>query len=472
MDSKLFEEIDRIYHPRAVAAIGVSDRMESQGKSFLLGHQQLGFKGPLYGIHPTKKLARFETYPALTAVPGPVDYVKICVPAERVPGVMKDCAAKGVRCATIFSSGFRESGTARGLELEQEMIRIARQGGVRVIGPNCMGLYCPETGLSIRSDMPDLPDGRISLVSQSGGVTISLAYMAAEKGIGFSKAVSYGNESDLGPPEFLPYLARDPQTSVICLYIEGTRRPEQLRAALADAAAKKPLIILKGGMTEVGERAVASHTGALTGAAQVWRALARQTGAIMADDLDDLVDLAMLYTLSRPPAGRRIGILTISGGFGVFATDQVINAGFEMPELSAEGRAALLKFVDAPGTSVKNPVDMAAKFFQPQNYERIFSGLNQEPAVDSYIVILAMEYLTYINEKAPEWSGFLTKALINALNRITDKPVYVVFFHTILDKLRQDLELEFIRAGYPVYPDMERCLTALARAADRDGRQS
>lgn len=470
MSGSLYEEMDAIFHPGSMAAVGVTERMENQGMSFLIGYRKMGFKGPLYAINPKKKFTRFETYPTLLDVPGPVDYVKISVPAAAVPAVMEDCVKKGVRCVTVFSSGFRESGTEEGAALEGEVLRIARKGGIRLIGPNCMGLYCPESGLSIRVDMPAVENGRLALISQSGGISISAVMAAAEKGMGFSKAISYGNESDLGPPEFLHYLARDPKTSVICLYIEGTRRPADLKAALIDAASKKPLIMLKGGSTSVGHRAVASHTGALAGSSKVWEALARQSGAMTADDIDGMLDLAMLHSLGQPPPGRRIGLLTISGGFGVFATDQVVRAGFEMPELTPETREALRENFDAPGTSTRNPVDLAAKFFQPQHFQKLFGALDSDSGIDAYITVIAMEYLTYLGSKADQWAGFMVKAIQGGL-KLIKKPVYVVFFHTAFDELRLKFEKSFIEEGFPVFPDMPSCLDALSRSMKSKARK-
>lgn len=462
MSGGLYEEIDLIFHPRSMAAVGVSEHASNMGLSFLIGYQKFGFKGQLYAIHPTKEISRFPTYRSLQEVPGPVDHVKVAVPARAVPDVIRDCAAKGVRCATVFSSGFRESGTAFGEQLEEEVVAIAREGGVRIIGPNCMGLYCPETGLSIRGDMPPGPDGKISLIAQSGGMSISTVLIAEEKGIGLARAVSYGNESDLGPPEFLHYYTRDPKTEVICLYIEGTRRPFQLREALADAASKKPVIVLKGGSTEVGNRAVASHTGAMTGSSEVWRAVVSQSGAVMVEDIESLIDTALLYSLSRPPAGHRIGLLTVSGGFGVFATDQVARAGFEMPGFSEPVKKALLEFIDSPGTSVGNPVDMAARFFQPENFPRIFKILDREENFDAYILICAIEYLSFIGRNMNKWSEFMTKALVEGMKELK-KPIYVVFHHTFAEQLRLDLERQILAAGFPVFPTMPRCLSALSR---------
>jgi len=462
---RLYEEIDLLFHPRSMAAVGASDNPGNQGKGFLIGYRKMGFAGKLYAIHPKKTIKGFETYRKVTDVPGPVDHVKIVVPARAVPEVVADCAQKGVRCVTIFSSGFRESGTAEGAALEEEVVSIASKGGVRVIGPNCMGLYCPETGLSIRGDMIKTDPGDIALIAQSGGVAISFALKGAERGVGMSKAVSYGNESDLGPPELLYYLARDPATRVICLYIEGSRRPAELKKALEYAAARKPVALLKGGITGAGERAVASHTGAMSGVAQVWGALARQSGACMAPDIDELMDLALLFSKSRPPRGKRVCLMTVSGGFGVFATDQIIKAGFDMPRFGGDAGKALKQYIDAPGTSLANPLDMAARFFQPGNYNKIFRAVAADPGFDFYIVIAAMEYLTFLGSKEREWSDFMVKALIGGLGQL-EKPVYVVLQHTASEQVRLEHERAFLAAGYPVFPTTQRCLDAVKRSMD------
>ena len=463
MPKNLYEEIEELYHPRSMAAVGVSERMENQGMGFLIGYKKLGFQGGLYAINPTKKFDKFDTYPSVKDVPGPLDKVKICVPAKAVPQVMRDCVEKGVKTATIFSSGFRESGTEEGAALEEEVLAIAKEGGIRVIGPNCMGLYCPESGMSIRGDMPAVEGGNISLIAQSGGVAISFIMMAAEKGLGVAKAVSYGNESDLGPPEFLHYMARDPATKVICLYIEGTRRPEELKDALADAASKKPVVVLKGGSTDVGNRAVASHTGALTGQAEVWDAFIRQCGAMPVSDIKEMLDGAVLYSLSAPPPGDRVGLLTVSGGFGVFATDQVIKAGFRMPRFSDEVTARIKEFINAPGTSVANPADMAAKFFQPQHYEKMFRAFDDENNFDCYVMIMAMEYLAFLGSREREVSTFLVKAIKGGLD-LMKKPVYIVFYQTAADQVRLDHVRYLLNEGYPVFDDMASALRVLKKS--------
>lgn len=461
--NKLIDQLDAIFAPRAMAVVGVAEKVANMGLSFLMGYRDSGFAGPQYAIHPTKTIANFDTYPRLMDVPGPVDVVIICVPAQAVPQVMADCAQKQVKGVAIFSSGFRESGTSEGLALEEEVAAIARENNIRVVGPNCMGFYCPASGMTIRPDMPTVADGKIGLISQSGGVAISSIMAAAEKGIGFSKVISYGNECDLGPPELLHYLSQDNQTEVICLYIEGTRRPKELQAALQTAAGRKPVIILKGGATARGLTAVSSHTGAMAGAGKIWTAMIDQCGGIRVDDMEEMLDAAMLFALSAPPKNNRIGFLSISGGFGVFSTDLLTRAGFDMPGFGPEATENLRQYIDAPGTSLANPLDMAAQFFQPHHFKEMFGHIGSEPDMDAYILSCALEYLSFITDKTEAFSTFMIDSLIEGLRKI-DKPVYVVFHNTICEEIRHKHEKALIAAGFPVYPTVPRCLNALKRS--------
>lgn len=464
MSDALYDELDRIFHPGSMASVGVTDKMANMGMAFLDGFTRQGFKGRLYAINPNRKVDKYESYASVADIPDRLDYAKICVKSHLVPDIIRDCVKKGVRCATIFSSGFRESGTKEGIKLEEEIISIARGTGLRLIGPNCMGIHYPDFGLAIRQDMPlGLRGGNISVAAQSGGIAISTTMALAERLVPVRKAVSYGNEIDLGAPEFLYYFARDPETKVICLYIEGTRRPDELKKAVFDAAARKPLVILKGGITDTGSRAVSSHTGAMSGAAVIWESLARQAGAALVSDFDELVDMSLLFSLSGPPAGKRIGLLTISGGFGVYATDQVAKAGFELPELTSKTKTGMEKFIDSAGTSVKNPVDMAAKFFQPAFFKDMFSTLNADDNIDCFIMIYSMEYLAWLTGQEKAISEFLVTNIIQNLKEFT-KPLYIVFLHTICEDLRLVHERSFIAAGYPVFPTVQRCLDSLKRS--------
>jgi len=456
-----FESIDRLFHPRAVAVVGVSDRRGNQGRFLIESMTNCGYKGKIYAVNPREKVGQWESYPRVSEIPGPVDHIIVSVPFTAVAEVIADAGKKGVRSAAMFSSGFSESGTEEGRRLQEELARVGRESGVRLIGPNCMGFYCPSTGLSFRPDMA-MVDGHIGFISQSGGVCITGIFMGADRGIGFSKAISYGNETDLGAPEFLDYFAEDPQTKIIILYIEGTKRGRLLFDALKRASSKKPVFVLKGGLTASGLRAVSSHTGALAGAGIMWEKAVRQAGAAMVNDLDELIDAAQAAQMLAKPAGRRVGLLTISGGFGVFATDLIEKAGFEMPEYSDETRADLFKIIKNPGTSVKNPLDMAASFFQPKHYPKIISALNTDKVIDLFVTLLAIDYLTFRGEGGAQWAIFLIEKLLDAFKELK-KPNAIVFFQTGMNEARLTLERTIVKAGYPLYPTVERALSALDR---------
>jgi acyl-CoA synthetase (NDP forming) len=459
-ESETFNKIDVLFRPRSVAVVGVSDKITNVGKGFLDTQRTMGYQGKLYAVTPNKKIKDFETYPSVSAIPGPVDHVIIAVPASVVPSVIEDCVKKGVRSVAIFTAGFSEWDAEEGQDVEDRIVRKAREGGVRLLGPNCMGFFCPETGLGFRSDMPAAKGGRISLISQSGGIFNSLCFLANEKGTPLAKAISYGNGCDLGPDELLHYLAEDPATEIICLYIEGTRDGNALREALTFAASRKPVLVLKGGRTSSGARAVQSHTGSLSGHYRTWESLCRQSGAILVEDLEEMMDTARLLLLSPRPQNRDVILMSISGGYSVLFTDVLAEAGFAVPELSEEAQQDLGKLIHYPGTSIKNPLDLAQSFFFINKYPSLFQRLSEEDDMGVYIMVLVMEYLTLDSGIGVELGPLILDALIQAFKKI-DKTVVIVFPETADSQARLTMIKRITEAGYPVFDSMKRCAIAL-----------
>ncbi|MBA3030197.1 MAG: hypothetical protein FP816_15495 [Desulfobacteraceae bacterium] len=454
-----FKQIDPLFHPRSIAVVGESSSGKI-GPGFLEAHINQGFSGKLYAINPKGQVKNYETYPTLAEVPGPVDHVVISVRAEFLKQVIEDCVKKKVRSAAMFTSGFREWEGERGAEKEAEILVMAQKSGLRLIGPNCMGFYCPDSGLSYRTDMPTLKNGKISIISQSGGVAMTPVYAAAEMGMGFAKSISYGNEVDLGAVDFLSYLAEDPDTQVICMYIEGTRQGDALRTAMKKAASAKPLLVIKGGRTDSGSRAVVSHTGAMAGSHRMWEAVCRQTGAILVNDIGEMLDVAKLALFSKKPAGRRMGIVSVSGGLGVMFTDLFTLNGFEVPKFSESLRNDLKQWVDLPGTSIRNPLDMATAFFSMGTHPQLFTRLGQADNLDIIVVVLAMEYLGSGNMPGGEVTNYFLHVLADSFDKV-EKPLVVIFPETTKAKDRLDMERFLIRRGYPVFPDVARCAKAL-----------
>jgi acyl-CoA synthetase (NDP forming) len=464
-----FKKIDRLFHPRSIAVVGepISAKI---GPGFMEAHVNQGFPGKLYAINPKGRVRDYETYPSLMEVPGPVDHVIISVPAKVLQQVIEDCVQKNVRSAAIFTSGFREWDEEKGAEKEAEILNIAKKGGLRLIGPNCMGFYCPRSGLSYRADMPVRKDGKISIISQSGGVAMTPVYAAAEKGIGFAKSISYGNEVDLGAVDWLLYLAEDPDTEIICMYIEGTGEGQALRNAMETAAKAKPLLVIKGGRTDSGARAVSSHTGAMAGSQRMWEAVCRQTGAILVHDIGEMLDVAKLLLCMKRPAGKRVGLVSVSGGLGVMYTDLFTLNGFEIPKFSESLRNDLKQWVDLPGTSIRNPLDMATAFFSMEKHPPMFARLGQENNLDIIAVVLAMEYLSRGKMEDGELTTFLLQILAESFDR-AKKPLVVIFPETKWAKTRLDMENFLMGRGYPVFSSVEACTRALNHVFKKHHRE-
>jgi acyl-CoA synthetase (NDP forming) len=458
-----FQKMDRLWRPRSVAVVGVSDKPGNMGQMFALSLKKQGFKGPIIGVNPASELKSLPWVRRLQDYDGPLDHIIISVPAKLIEGVIWDAVEKGVRSAAMFTSGFAEEGRDEGRRLQERIAAMAREGGLRLIGPNCMGLHYPPAGLSFRPDMPTAW-GRTAMTSQSGGMAISTLMNAAERGVPLGKVVSYGNECDLTAQDFIRYFAADPETDRIVIYIEGTQTGPDLAEAMIAAGKKKPLIVCKGGRTEVGTRAAASHTGALAGSGRMWEAVFKQAGAKVAGGIDELADLIELEQRMERPQGRGLALLTVSGGFGVFATDLAAEHGFSVPQFSPETSAAMGKFINFPGTSVKNPLDMAAAIFWQKDHGPIYAPLKDDPNIDAVLVLLSIEYLHVLEgfgEIEPaRFAKWFLKHIFNGLQAAA-KPAAFIFFESVEPAARLEYVKYIREAGYPVFPTMERAMRAL-----------
>jgi acyl-CoA synthetase (NDP forming) len=350
-----FRSLDYMFHPRSIAVVGAST---SQGPgSFVSAIKEMGFAGALYPVNPkAEEIDGLKCYPRLSEIPGDVDHVISSVPLRFVEQLVEDCGEKRVKVLHFFTAGFSETGDAEAAALEERVLARAKALGMRVIGPNCMGLYVPGSGLSFMPSLPVEP-GNVALLSQSGANAGEFCRTAGVRGLRYSKVVSYGNGSDVRESELLEYVAEDPDTDVIACYIEGLRDGAHFMRALKKAAAAKPVVILKGGRTEAGTRAANSHTGSLAGSLQVFDAAVRQAGAVRVDRMDELVDMAVAFRFLRTLPGPRAAIVGGGGGYSVLASDEIGASGLEMPALPDETQRELLEFTPTAGTSVRNPVD-------------------------------------------------------------------------------------------------------------------
>jgi len=357
-------DVERILHPRSVAVFGASDSKDKFGgriMHFLVRH---GFAGDILPINPRREevLGR-RAYPAIAAAPAPPDVAILAVPGASLVATVREAAAAGVGCCVIISTGFAEAGD-EGAARQAELVRIARESGTRLVGPNCMGLIVPHHRLALCSsvvlDTDRLADGVIGLVSQSGALMVSIVDRAAADGLGFRYGVSLGNQVDLEICDFLDYMVAEPQTEALCVYVEGLLDGERFRRSLAVArAAGKPVLVVKTGRTQAGVKSARSHTASLAGAWEVFEAVCRDEGAVLARDPDDMVRAAHFLTRHRAPRRGGAVILSSSGGGCGIASDRVSELGVPLAVLTPESRAKLGELLLPP--QADNPVDLGGR---------------------------------------------------------------------------------------------------------------
>lgn len=471
MKAEELRKFQYIFEPRKVAVIGAS---ESDGFSQALMSTKL--RDNLYLVNPKYKELHGKTcYPTILDVEGEVDYAIIAVPALLVPRVVRDCVEKGVKAVHVFTAGFSETGIEERIALEDEVRKVA-QGRIGLIGPNCMGICCPKSGLAF---LPDVlaEEGPVGVISQSGTFAEQFLSIGKLRNVKFSKVVSYGNAIDLDCPDFLDYLAHDPATRVIALYIEGTRNGRRLRAAMTEAARQKPVVALKGGITEHGSRAASSHTGSLAGSAEVWKALFRQAGVIQVQDFDELLDTALAFSCVRLPSGKGTAIVTNSGGFSVIETDVCVSAGLEVPQFTRETMGALSKMVPIAGTSINNPLDAWPIFYNRPGGSGTLGDairiLSHDRNISSVVLHFdEVRYLRYVFGEATEsFLKELVSIMVDGCKYARDAMGRAVMVCVSLDAYSED-ELDrryhllakkaFENEQFPVYSSLGSAIKALS----------
>jgi acyl-CoA synthetase (NDP forming) len=353
--------LEPIFHPRAVALVGVSSNPSAGwgGGGFHQAILEMGFNPEaVYPVNPKmEEISGLKCYPTLLDTPDPVDHVISLVPAPVVPSLIDQCIAKRVRCLHLFTAGFSETGDERMAAIEQETVAKLLAAGIRVIGPNCMGLYVPESGLAFSRGFPREP-GNVFLLSQSGANASQIISSLARRGVRFSKAVSFGNGADLKAHDFFDYAASDPQTEVVIAYIEGIQDGRAMLETVKRCARQKPTIILKGGLSAAGARAANSHTASLAGSRQIFEALCRQAGAMRAETMNDLLDLTVAITTSaKDVRGSGVALVGGPGGFAVLSSDAIAAEGLDIPPMPEAAKRGLRQFIPVAGTSVNNPID-------------------------------------------------------------------------------------------------------------------
>lgn len=444
--------IDPFFAPRAVAVVGAGREPEKVGR-VIFDNLLAAFGGPVYPVNP--KAAEIEghrCFPSVDDIPGPVDLIVVAVPGARVAAVIDDAGRHGVKAAIIISAGFKETGV-EGARLENELAKTAADYGIRLLGPNCLGLMDTSTKLnaSFAGALPRA--GGIAFMSQSGALCTAILDWAQGAEIGFSKFVSLGNKADVSEIDLLPVLADDPRTTVITTYLEGINDGRGFMAAAAYASAKKPVIVLKSGTTNAGARAVSSHTGTLAGSENVYNAAFRQSGVIRAKTVEDLFDFAVGFSSQPLPKGRRLAIVTNAGGPGIMAADAVERQGMWLADFQSSTIDALRAGLPAEA-NLYNPVDVLGDALA-QRYDLAVAAVLKDPNVDSAIVLLTPQAMTEIVQTAKE--------IVKEARLFKSKPVFTSFMGQA--EVGKGIKV-LRRAGVPNFSFPERAVAIVRTMVD------
>jgi acetate---CoA ligase (ADP-forming) len=379
--------ISPMLEPRAVAVVGASRDAGSIGRRVFDTLRTSGYRGPIYPINPNATdLDGVPCFPNVRAAPAGIDLAVVTVPRRAVLGVADDCAAAGVKGLLVITAGFAEIG-GEGRALQQQLVEKVRGYGMRMVGPNCMGLMNARPHMRLNASFsPIMPSpGHVALSSQSGALGIAILRLAAERGVGLSSFVSVGNKADVSGNDLLQYWEADPETSVILLYLESFGNPRRFARLARRIGRQKPIVAIKAGRTNAGSRAAGSHTAALAVSDAAVDAMFRQSGVIRADTIDEMFDIAACLDAQPLPRGRRVAIVTNAGGPGILAVDACEAAGLVVPQFSAATRAALTAFLP-PEASVGNPVDMVASA-GPADFRRAVEVILASGDADALIII-------------------------------------------------------------------------------------
>lgn len=385
-----------IFNPRSVAIVGASRTRGKIGNEILRNIVYGGYRGAIFPVNPNaESILGFKAYSRVTDVPYEIDLGVIAVPAEVVPQVMQDCVKKGVKGVVIISAGFSEIGRS---DLENEIKKIAVQGGIRIIGPNTLGLISTECELNA-SFAPAMPlRGDIALVTQSGALGGALVDWTIKERIGLSKLISVGNKCDIDDADILEYLGEDRSTNVIVMYVESFKDGRKFMQSAARVSKQKPVIAVKAGKGEAGMRAAASHTGAIAGSIDIYRAAFKQCGVILSSDTEELFDMAMALSFQKPARGNRVAIITNGGGAGILAADACETYGLKVPKFSEATVAKLQSFLPKIAGTL-NPVDIIGDAGY-ERYKATIEVVLESEEVDGVIVIFVQSALVEAREPA------------------------------------------------------------------------
>ncbi|MHA1299249.1 MAG: CoA-binding protein [Candidatus Helarchaeota archaeon] len=480
MNEEQFKEFESYFYPKSVALVGVSKRTNF---FWLQNFVMAGFPGKVFPINPRgpRAVSGVGFYNSLLEIPESetIDYAVISVPAPRVPQVLRECIKKKVKLATIFTSGFSETGQNECTLLEKKLVSILKNENnnppLRIIGPNCMGLYVPESQVFFRPDL-SRRTGDVSFIAQSGGLAINLSLKLKELGIGLAKVISYGNQIDLTCTDFLEYLMDDDKTKTICMYVEGLRKRDRSKffKILKETALKKPVLFWKGGTTEAGSKAAASHTGAIAGSMSIWNAILKQSGVIKVNNFEELIDSIITLKHYNPEKLKNLNkdtvLISISGGSSVTNTDEVIREGLRVPRFQPETQEEIKKaMMYDVGVNYSNPIDLASDYFNSRGLKKLNKVILNSPfSCIIFEIALQYVYIPYLNDPSlATWRDIFYKQVFRNLKMLKNagKLVGVAITDVSYPHKRID-DMKFFLKKFPVFGSVREAAKAFNSVID------
>jgi acyl-CoA synthetase (NDP forming) len=461
-------DLAKFFSPKSIAIVGVPRKPDRfGGGSFLNKLVECGFPGKLFPINPkADEIFGLKAYPHLASLPEAPDLAIVSIAAAAVPRVLEECASAGIRHIHILSSGFKEIGTDEGARLEERVKQIAAERGLLVIGPNCMGPYCPAAKLTAWGAIPG-KSGPVGIISQSGGITQRLTEYLYSLGVGTEKAVSIGNAAVLDSPDYLEYMARDERIRVIAMYLESIADGRRFFQLVRKITRRKPVVIWKGGESAVGSQTAASHTGKLAGKPVLWEALFRQSGITRVQSMNEWVDAILALCLLPRPEGKKVFLIGGGGGNSVGNSDTCIREGLEIPRLSEGAMDKLRETVPVAGSIAGNPLDMWRIFDDPDYLRDILALAYDEPNVDMLIVDRLIPRRAFHMEDRADSTPQLASFMRNNLFR---KPTVITADSdggdSDLAAKGAALRAQFTALGIPAFPSLQRAARALAHLYD------
>ena len=464
--SDIIPRLERVLNPRSIAVVG-----DKRAMGYFWLRNMSTFKGKLYSVQidPNEIPGILElgvsNYASLLDIPGEIDFVVCAVPRPVSPRIVADCVAKKVGGVTLFTSGFAETGEPEGIRLQEQITATAREGGLVLIGPNCMGVYNRRLGVRQAMDQPAGDEGDVGFISHSGTHAINFSLLAAAHGVKISKSVSAGNSAVVTPADYLEYMAQDRETKAIGMYLEGVQEGRRFFELLRRITRQKPVVVWKGGESEGGQRAMFSHTGGLATAAATWHALIKQCGIISTDSLDETVDVMKALLFAKPSIGGRLGLVALTGGQSVVITDAFERAGLEVPLLTDRSYKELAGFFNIIGGSFRNPLDAGGTLgfgAVPENLSHMLRILDEDERIDAIAVEVSPRMMSRRmpgDTSPPDW---LPDLLAEHRER-SAKPFLVVLHPGHLEAFVGQERQKYVDRCIPTFAGFQQAATAFAK---------